>query len=62
MMAGGTLLEALHDANLQAKSAYLNVPFFLARAVFYFLIWTFFAWRLSRWSAEQDRLFHVPLP
>ncbi len=47
--------EALHDANIQAKAAYLNVPFFLVRALFYFLIWTFYAWRLSKWSAEQDQ-------
>lgn len=47
--------EAVQNANLQAKAAYLNVPFFLVRAVFYFLIWTFYAWRLSKWSAEQDR-------
>ena len=42
--------EAAHDANLLAKSAYLNVPFFLVRAVFYFVIWTFYAWLFSKWS------------
>jgi hypothetical protein len=47
--------EAVHDVNIQAKTAYLNVPFFLARAVFYFLIWTYYAWRLSSWSAAQDQ-------
>jgi hypothetical protein len=47
--------EAAQDANIQAKAAYLNVPFFIVRAVFYFLVWTFFARRLSEWSAEQDR-------
>jgi hypothetical protein len=47
--------EAAHNANIQAKAAYLNVPFFLIRTVFYFLVWTFYAWRLSKWSAEQDR-------
>jgi hypothetical protein len=46
--------EATHNANLQAKAAYLNVPFFLIRAVFYFVIWTFYAWRLSTLSAAQD--------
>jgi hypothetical protein len=46
--------DATHNANVQAKTAYLNVPFFLARTVFYFLVWTFYAWRLSQWSAEQD--------
>lgn len=47
--------EAVHNANLQAKAAYLNVPFFLVRGVFYFLIWTFYAWRLSTWSTTQDQ-------
>ena len=46
--------DAVHNANIQAKAAYLNVPFFLLRAVLYFLIWTYYAWRLSKWSAEQD--------
>jgi hypothetical protein len=46
---------AIHNANIQAKAAYLNVPFFLVRALLYFIIWTFYAWRLSTWSAEQDR-------
>jgi hypothetical protein len=46
--------EAAHDANLHLKAAYLNVPFFIARAVFYFLVWTFYAYRLSGWSARQD--------
>lgn len=46
--------DAAHNANIQAKSAYLNLPFFLARTVFYFLVWTYYAWRLSKWSAEQD--------
>jgi hypothetical protein len=46
--------EAVHNANIQAKAAYLNVPFFLGRVVLYFLTWTFYAWRLSKWSAAQD--------
>jgi hypothetical protein len=46
--------EALQNANIQAKAGYLNVPFFLARAAFYFLVWTFYSWRLSTWSAAQD--------
>jgi hypothetical protein len=47
--------DAIHNANIQAKAAYLNQPFFLARAAFYFVVWTFYAWRLSKWSAEQDQ-------
>jgi hypothetical protein len=47
--------EASHDAVIRAKLAYLNVPFFLARALFYFIVWAFYAWRLSSYSAQQDR-------
>ena len=36
------------------KSLYLNVPFFIARAVFCFLLWCFYANRLNHWSAVQD--------
>ncbi len=32
---------------IQLKTAYLNVPFMIGRAVFYFLVWTFYAYRLS---------------
>ena len=42
------------DPILAAKAAYLNVPFFLVRAVFYFSVWLLIAWRMSRWSLEQD--------
>ena len=42
------------DPVLQEKSAYLNVPFFIARAVLYFAIWITVSWRLTRWSSEQD--------
>jgi hypothetical protein len=47
--------EVAKDAILQAKEAYLNVPFFLARAAFYFAVWILVAWFLNRWSLEQDR-------
>lgn len=42
------------DAILQHKALYLNTPFFLARAAFYFACWIGFAWVLNRWSAAQD--------
>jgi len=42
------------DGILQAKHAYLNVPFFIVRAAVYFLAWITFASLLNRWSAEQD--------
>lgn len=40
---------------IQAKTAYLNVPFFSIRAVIYFAIWLALAFLLNRWSLEQDR-------
>jgi hypothetical protein len=43
------------DAVLQAKAAYLNTPFFLVRAVFYFVVWIVLAALFRRWSLEQDR-------
>ena len=45
---------ASKDPLLAAKAAYLNVPFFLARAVFYFAVWIAIAYFLNRWSLEQD--------
>jgi hypothetical protein len=46
------------DASVQFKAAYLNPPFFIARSVIYFLIWGFYAFRLTGLSAEQDRSSH----
>jgi hypothetical protein len=43
------------DRMLQHKAAYLNVPFFLARAALYFAIWLLFSYLFNKWSAEQDR-------
>jgi hypothetical protein len=47
--------EAAHDANIQSKAAYLNIPLFIGRAVIYFAIWFLYAHLLTKWSAEQDR-------
>jgi len=47
--------EALHDPNIQSKAAYLNIPFFIARAVIYFAIWFLYTHLLSKWSDQQDR-------
>ena len=47
--------EALKDANIQSKTFYLNVPFFVGRAIFFFAIWFLYSSLLSKWSAEQDR-------
>jgi hypothetical protein len=43
-----------HDPALLHKSTYLNVPFFVARAVLYFAAWLTVARFLNRWSLEQD--------
>ena len=43
------------DPILQQKALYLNVPFFIARAVLYFAIWISAGHFLNRWSLEQDR-------
>jgi hypothetical protein len=42
------------DELLQHKAPYLNVPFFLARAAFYFAVWITLAYFLNRWSRRQD--------
>jgi hypothetical protein len=41
-------------AVLKHKAPYLNGPFFLARAVFYFAVWIGLTRVLTRWSAETD--------
>ena len=43
------------DALLLKKSAFLNPTAFYIRAVFYFAIWSYWAWRLSSWSRAQDK-------
>ncbi|HOW67059.1 MAG TPA: hypothetical protein P5186_16580 [Candidatus Paceibacterota bacterium] len=43
------------DHALHAKAAYLNKPFFYARAAFYFLVWSVLAWKLRYESLQQDR-------
>jgi hypothetical protein len=45
---------AEHDALLRWKAPYLNVPFFLIRAVLYFGIWSFIALLYYRGSRGQD--------
>jgi hypothetical protein len=40
---------------LNYRTEYLNIPFFIARAVIYFAVWLAMAHRLDRWSREQDR-------
>lgn len=44
-----------HDEVLHKKAGYLNVPFFLARTVLYFVLFSLYVYILTRLSAEQDR-------
>ena len=44
-----------HDVILQKKAGYLNVPFFIGRAVLYFAVWMLCTFLLNRYSAAQDR-------
>jgi hypothetical protein len=46
------------DEVVAAKVAYLNTPFWLARAVLYFVIWIGLAYLFNRWSAEEDARGH----
>jgi hypothetical protein len=43
-----------HNPILQQKVPYLNVPFFIGRAIFYFLVWIAMSVLLRRWSLQQD--------
>lgn len=50
-------LDADHVAAtplLQAKSGWLNLPFFLGRALLYWVIWLGLAYALNRWSQQQS--------
>jgi len=40
---------------IAAKTLYLNVPFFIVRALLYFSVWIGTAWLLVRWSKQQDQ-------
>lgn len=46
--------EVAASPHLQAKAAYLNVPFFFARAAGYFAIWIVLGWLFPRWSRRLD--------
>lgn len=60
LLGMGSLYEWTHadvvaaSPILQAKTAYLNVPFFIIRAVFYFAVWIGGAYLFWRWSQRQD--------
>lgn len=44
-----------HDTELERKAHYLNVPFFLIRALVYFLAWLGMAYFVNSWSRQQDQ-------
>ncbi|HZH71627.1 MAG TPA: hypothetical protein VFD91_03975 [Mariniphaga sp.] len=52
------LFEWTHTDNLdrilQEKTGYLNIPFWMARFAFYFILWSFFAYYLRRISIRND--------
>jgi hypothetical protein len=43
-----------HDATLQWQRVYLNVPFWWARSILYFVVLLLFTFLLNRWSYLQD--------
>ncbi len=45
---------AAGDTLLQHKHPYLNLPFFVVRAVIYFVIWIGLGLLLNRWSRQQE--------
>jgi hypothetical protein len=51
-------IEGLHNKHLSHQiehlRPFLNVPFFLARAAGYFLVWLVLAWLLNLWSRRHD--------
>ncbi len=44
-----------HDELIEGKSGYLNVPFFLARAIFYILGWNIYRYFSRKFSLAQDQ-------
>ncbi|HEY2961981.1 MAG TPA: hypothetical protein VGJ37_06160 [Pyrinomonadaceae bacterium] len=51
--------ELAQHAIVQFKTPYLNVPFFIVRAIVYFGVWSTLAFFLNRWSLAQDRTAEV---
>ena len=50
-----SVTNPVSQAILYHRRPYLNVPFFIVRAVIYFAIWLFWGMRIYRWSDEQDQ-------
>ncbi len=50
-----TLPEVVQESHaVKHKELYLNIPFFIGRFVFYFLVWWVLAHLLNKWSLQQD--------
>src|SRR5882724_6311741 len=47
------------DKILQNKAAYMNIPAFYGRTVFYFAVWIILAGTLRTWSLQQDQTADV---
>jgi hypothetical protein len=47
--------EVTQHPVIQAKTPYLNIPFFTVRAVVYFGVWIALMFFLNKWSLAQDR-------
>lgn len=45
---------AAQDAVIRWKQPYLNIPFFVVRAIVYFAAWNGVSFALNRWSIRQD--------
>ena len=50
-----TVANPISQAILRHKAPYLNVPFFIVRAIIYFAIWMFWGYRVYRMSDRQDQ-------
>jgi hypothetical protein len=46
--------DLAQNAIVRHKQGYLNVPFFVARVVFYFAVWLFWGFRVNRMADLQD--------
>ncbi len=50
-----------HSEILARKEAYLNLPFFLARAIGYFALWIFWSWRLVVYDRRLEETGDITL-
>ena len=55
--------RAAADPIMAHRAPYMNVTFFVVRAIIYFGIWILFAYFLNKWSRREDEVGdqHVPL-